>query len=71
MAQLVRFAIAVLGAGLGFAAWFVLSPGWVAWVVAIVIVVAGFSLSERVFRRLATPEQVRADLEDRVRNPPP
>ena len=71
MAQLVRFAITLLGVGLGFAAWFFLSPGWIAWAAAIVIVLAGFSLSERVFRRLGTPEQIRADLEDRVRNPPP
>jgi hypothetical protein len=70
MAQLVRFAIALAGAGLGLIALFVLWPGWTAWAAAAVIVLGGFILAERVFRRLATPEQIREDLEDRVRNPP-
>jgi Skp family chaperone for outer membrane proteins len=51
-------------------AWFVLSPAWTAWAAAAVIALIGFGLAERVFRRLATAEQIRADLEDRVRNPP-
>jgi hypothetical protein len=33
------------------------------------ILLTGGVLAERVFRRLATPDIVRDDLEDRVRNP--
>jgi hypothetical protein len=70
MAQLLRFFVALGGAVLALMAWFVLLPSWTAWVAALVIVLAGFVLAERIFRGLATPEQIRADLEDRVRNPP-
>jgi hypothetical protein len=70
MAQLLRFAIALAGAILALVAWFALLPSWTAWAAGLVIVLAGFILAERTFRRLATPEQIRADLEDRVRNPP-
>ncbi|WP_342360206.1 hypothetical protein [Terrarubrum flagellatum] len=34
------------------------------------VFLVGCWIAERIFRRLATPEDVRRDLEDRVRNPP-
>lgn len=53
-------ALAVLDAT-GSLAWFA--------VVGVGALVVG-ALVDRVFRRVASPEEVRRDLEDRVRNPP-
>lgn len=63
--------LAGLGGGvaaLAIAFW--VQPVWLGVTVAGVVLVASQVLSERLWRRHATLEQVRADLEDRVRNEP-
>ena len=60
-----------LGGGIvaiGLALW--LKPVWLALTAAGVVFVLSTVLSERLWRRLASPGQIRADLEDRVRNEP-
>jgi membrane protein implicated in regulation of membrane protease activity len=51
------------------AAYLWLRPAAVGIAAFAVLGIAGLWLSVRVFDRLASPEQRRADLEDRVRNP--
>jgi len=69
-AQIVRFAIGILFAVLAVFAWLRLGGGWSSWIALLVIFVVGSTLAEWAFRRLATAEAIRDDLEDRVRNPP-
>lgn len=69
MAHAARLAIALITMALAGWSWLVLS-GWIAWAVFIGIALVGSVVAAAVFRRLATPEIIRADLEDRVRNPP-
>ncbi|RWA74882.1 hypothetical protein [Mesorhizobium sp.] len=69
MAQTIRFAIFAVSAALAGVADFTLRSYWT-WGAAILIVVAGSLLAEYTFNRLASPEEKRRDLEDRVRNPP-
>jgi hypothetical protein len=45
-------------------------PGWAGVIAAASSVALGGSIAEIVFRRVADAETRRADLEDRVRNPP-
>jgi hypothetical protein len=47
------------------------SRSWWLFVLAMIAVLAVGALVERLYQRLATPEEKRRDLEDRVRNPPP
>jgi hypothetical protein len=68
-AQAARFAIWACFAALAVLVWFKVD-GWASWLALIVIPAIGGTFAERIFRRLATPEEIRADLEDRVRNPP-
>ena len=70
MAQGVRFGITLLALALAAWSWFMLAPGWLAWFGAPAIFLAGGVVADIVFRRLASRESIRADLEDRVRNPP-
>jgi hypothetical protein len=70
VAQLARFAVALIAGVIAVLVFLKLSPGWAAWAVLVAIFVVGGSMAEWLFRRLASPEQVRGDLEDRVRNPP-
>lgn len=70
-AQVVRFAIGIAFALLAVFAWLRLGGGWASWTALVVIFVIGSTLAEWTFRRLATPDAIRDDLEDRVRNPPP
>jgi len=69
-AQIIRFAIGILFALLAVFAWLRLGGGWMSWVALVVIFAIGSTLAEWTFRRLATPEAILEDLEDRVRNPP-
>ncbi|MDX8464834.1 hypothetical protein RFM26_03950 [Mesorhizobium sp. VK23B] len=69
MAQTIRFAIFVLSACCAGLAFFTLHSFW-AWAAPIAIFIAGSLLAEYAFSRLASPEEKRRDLEDRVRNPP-
>ena len=71
MAQFVRFAVALISGVIAVLAFLKLSPGWAAWAALVVIFVVVGSTAEWLFRKLASPEQIRDDLEDRVRNPPP
>ncbi|TIV94075.1 MAG: hypothetical protein E5V85_24700 [Mesorhizobium sp.] len=69
MAQTIKFAIFVVSAALAGVAFFTLRSYWT-WVAPLLIFVAGTLLAEYTFNRLASPEEKRRDLEDRVRNPP-
>ena len=70
-AQIVRFAIGIAFAVLAVFAWLRLGGEWMSCIALVVIFVIGSTLAEWTFRRLATPDAIRDDLEDRVRNPPP
>ena len=70
VAQFVRFAVALTSGAIAVLVFLKLSPGWAAWAALVAIFVVGGSMAEWLFRRLASPEQIRDDLEDRVRNPP-
>jgi hypothetical protein len=70
LAQVVRFAVGLLAAALAVFAYLALD-GWARWIVPFIIFIIGSAIAEWLFRKLATPEMIRADLEDRVRNPPP
>jgi len=70
LAQVVRFAVGLLAAALAVFAYLTLE-GWAWWIVPFIIFIIGSAIAEWLFRKLATPEMIRADLEDRVRNPPP
>jgi hypothetical protein len=70
-AHAARFAIGLLTAVLAVFAWLRLGGGWASWISLVVIFVAGGTVAEWMFRKLATPQTIRDDLEDRVRNPPP
>lgn len=66
MAQWVRFAIHLLTLGLALFA-FMETQGLMAFGALIGVFVVGCALAEMVFRRLATPAEVKADLEERLR----
>jgi hypothetical protein len=70
-AHAARFAIGLVFAALAVLLWLKLGGGWASWIALITIFAIGSTLAEWTFRRLATPDLIRADLEDRVRNPPP
>jgi hypothetical protein len=70
-AQPARLLISLVGLVLAAVTWFALAPGWMAWISAALILVASGIGAEATFRRLASAETIRADLQDRVRNPPP
>lgn len=69
-ASLVRLAIGMAGGILALAAWLLIANKSVALLVAGLIFIAASLAAERCFRLLAPPNEIRADLEDRVRNPP-
>jgi hypothetical protein len=70
-AHVARFGVTLLSLALAAGVWLALLPSWTAWVAAPAVFLVGGVIAEAMFRRLATPEMIRADLEDRVRNPPP
>ena len=67
LAQLVRFAITILGMIAAGAAFLTLGSGW-GLLAALAIFFAAGALADFAFRRLASPLAIRGDLEDRVRN---
>lgn len=69
MAQALRLGIFVAFLALSAIAFFRLSPPW-AWLAPLALAVLGGVAAEKVFRLIATPEEMRRDLEDRTRNPP-
>jgi hypothetical protein len=64
-AQLARFVISLVAMLIGLITFLGLDAGWI---LAAVIVISGFVVSEAVFRRLADQETIQRDLEERVRN---
>jgi hypothetical protein len=67
MAQWARFAVILVTLALaGFT--FMEAPAPSAFPAMIGVFCAGAVLAQAVFRRLATPEEVRADLEDRMKS---
>lgn len=66
-----RAALRTLGPVVGAVATFGSLGGAWGMVAAAGVFLAFATLSEFCWRRRATPEEMRADLEDRVRNPPP
>jgi hypothetical protein len=68
-AQAARFAIWACSAVLAAFAWLRVD-GWTSSIAFVVILAIGCTVAEWIFRKLATPDEIRADLEDRVRNPP-
>lgn len=69
-AQLVRFGMTLAALILAGFAFMSMAPSWTAWVAAVAIFLIGGAMAEAAFRRLASNETKRRDLEDRVRNPP-
>ena len=67
LAQLIRFAITILGMIAAGAAFVTLSSGW-GWLAALAILFVAGAVADLAFRRLAPPATIGADLEDRVRN---
>ncbi|MBK9081295.1 MAG: hypothetical protein IPL88_04045 [Rhizobiales bacterium] len=68
-AQTWRTVLAVAGLGLLSLAIF-LSPTVGGLAIGAALALGCFWIGERAFRRLASREEIRADLEDRTRNPP-
>ena len=66
MARWIRFAIHLLTLGLALFA-FMETQGLMAFGALIGVFLMGCVVAEMVFRRLATPEEVKADLEERLR----
>jgi fatty acid desaturase len=68
-AHLARLAVMLVAIALTGVA-FLAIEGSASWLAAAGVFAAGCILAELAFRRLADPETLRRDLEDRVRNPP-
>ena len=68
MAQIVRLLIILAFMGLAAWTWHALGPGALRWALPPVIFLSGGTIGDRLFRHLASPEEIRADLEDRLRN---
>lgn len=66
----VRLGFAILAVSIALSLWLGQAPslGWWAALPAATAFLAVTGLGEVIFRRVATPAQIRADLEDRVRN---
>jgi hypothetical protein len=67
-AQLARSAISVIAMLIALITFATMDASWLSAALIVLSVIAGFGLSEVVFRRLAAPETIRRDLEERVRN---
>jgi hypothetical protein len=67
-AQLARFVIFLIAMLIALITFMEMDVGWLSAVLIVIALISGFSLSEAVFRRLADPETIRRDLEERVRN---
>jgi hypothetical protein len=70
MAEALRLAVFVLSLALAGAAFFWLDSFW-AYLAPVLVMAAGGLFAEFIFRRIADPAELRRDLEDRRRNPPP
>ncbi len=65
-----RLVIGMGGGALALWALLSLQPLWLGLVVFAGAMVTSSAAASRTFAHLATPDEIRADLEDRVRNPP-
>jgi hypothetical protein len=67
-AQLARFVIFQIAMPIALVIFMTVDVGWRSAALIVISVIAGLSLSDMAFRRLADPETIRSDLEERVRN---
>jgi hypothetical protein len=67
-AHLARFVISLTAMLIALTTFMEMDVGWLSAAVIAISLISGFSLSEAVFRRMADPETIRSDLEERVRN---
>jgi hypothetical protein len=69
MAEALRLGIFLVALAIAAVAFFSFDPPW-AWLMPLVIAIVGGLIAERAFKHLASPDEIRRDLEDRTRNPP-
>jgi fatty acid desaturase len=67
-AQLARFVIFQIAMLIALVFFVTMDVGWLSAVLIVISVIAGLSLSDLAFHRLADPETIQRDLEERVRN---
>ena len=65
-----RLSLGLAGGLVALAAWLAIDRPALAILVAVLIFFASSAAAELVFRRTASEDEIRADLEDRVRHPP-
>ena len=63
-----RFVISLIAMLIALITFMTMDVGWLSAGLIVISLISGFSLSEAVFHRLADPETIRRDLEERVRN---
>ena len=67
-AQLARFVIFEIAMLIALVIFITMNVGWLSAVLIVISVMAGLSLGDLAFHRLADPETIQRDLEERVRN---
>ena len=67
-AQLARFVVFQIAMLIALVIFMKMDVGWLSAALIVISVISGLSLSDMVFRRLAGPETIRSELEERVRN---
>ena len=67
-AQLARFVIFQIAMLIAFVIFITMNVGWLSAVLIVISVIAALSLGDLAFHRLADPETIQRDLEERVRN---
>ena len=67
-AQLARFVIFQIAMLIALVCFMTMDVGWLPAVLIVISVIAGLCLSDLAFHRLADPETIQRDLEERVRN---
>ena len=68
MAAVLRFAIGLCGMIGAATVFFFVRPAWLGAAISFIVVLVASLLVNKVFRRLASTEQMRADLAQRTRN---
>jgi fatty acid desaturase len=67
-AQLARFVIFQIAMLIALVVFITMNVGWLSAVLIVISVIAGLGLGDLAFHRLADPETMQRDLEERVRN---
>jgi fatty acid desaturase len=67
-AQLARFVIFQIAMLIALVIFITMNVGWLSAVLIVISVIAGLGLGDLAFHRLADPETMQRDLEERVRN---